>query len=1024
LLAGEIIELTLDASQDGISLRDDPSSREFTAYVGDRFSLDIGYRDLREDGRGLFVAYVDTIISDASVIRPVLYDIQRIEITDIDTIDPGVLTIYAPGHDPAYASLADGPDAIRDAIEQDLGYGAGNVSVNYVFESPSRLAIEIIFSGEQYEFVDVPDLQFLTLGINSAGEIKTQSIPPYINGDKTQINTDSFYRNANYHGAYDFSRSGTFSQTAHESIDFFGSTGFDTIDQSEETGIAELLSAEFVVLSTASDITFQLDDAYEDTTESFLAYGIDGPIPLDLIVIDDDAFLQGTFLNGPDAAKQFTVNTTADTSDANLGDGLAEDEFGLTSLRAAIEEANATPNVDVTFDRIDFAIPGVGPHTIELASALPAITEAVIIDATTQNGYDGVPVIQLNAQGRVQNGLELAGDEVSVRGLSITGFQSGIYVSGGKNHFIGDNFLGITPEAAAVPNHHGLRIDGASFSTVTGNVISGNHGSGVFMIGVDLGPSYNKLIGNFIGTSPSGEHAIANAGAGVAVYGGTHNELIGNVISGNGGSGVVVSGEGTTLTRLRDNLIGTSQQGDRAIGNGAAGVAVYSPFTRIGDVNGGNVISGNKGSGILLQAGSIESEIGFNKIGTDVAGTFAIGNGAHGVNVIDGHSNHVGVTFAGEIVPNIISGNKLHGVNLATEKTDSNSISRNLIGTDVAGSSAIGNGSYGIHIAGGDSTWIRGNVIAGNGRSGLVLKADAENNAIIENRIGISRDTSIGLPNGGAGVMLAGQSSLNEISGNTIAGNRGPGLLLSGHDTVENTITDNMIGSDGPTRITPNGPYAIAIQSSDNDFINNTVAGSRIGIDVSGTGAFFNSFVGNFVGTDSLQAANFGMQIGARFRNGSSDNYVESLFANNEIGIQLREDAGQQETTNSTFQNNAVADIQDLRLSSMFSTSDLAMDVSGDGLVTPVDALEVLNVLANQNVNGESARRDSAHADVNRDGDVTPADALEVLNWLGESHALHIQTQERTSQSLSPSLIDSVFAEEVEEDLAMESLLF
>ncbi len=39
----------------------------------------------------------------------------------------------------------------------------------------------------------------------------------------------------------------------------------------------------------------------------------------------------------------FFVNTTADTPDANPGDGLALDANGQTSLRAAIMEANAFP---------------------------------------------------------------------------------------------------------------------------------------------------------------------------------------------------------------------------------------------------------------------------------------------------------------------------------------------------------------------------------------------------------------------------------------------------------------------------------------------------------------------------------------------------------------------------------------------------------------------------------------------------------------------------------------------------------
>src|SRR5262245_9542900 len=42
----------------------------------------------------------------------------------------------------------------------------------------------------------------------------------------------------------------------------------------------------------------------------------------------------------------FTVNTAADTLDANPGDGIAADSTGATSLRAAIMEANALAGAD------------------------------------------------------------------------------------------------------------------------------------------------------------------------------------------------------------------------------------------------------------------------------------------------------------------------------------------------------------------------------------------------------------------------------------------------------------------------------------------------------------------------------------------------------------------------------------------------------------------------------------------------------------------------------------------------------
>jgi CSLREA domain-containing protein len=81
-----------------------------------------------------------------------------------------------------------------------------------------------------------------------------------------------------------------------------------------------------------------------------------------------------------------TVDSTADTPDANPGDGFCADATGACTLRAAIQEANALANLAGGPDLIEFDIPGAGPHTIQPTSALPTITGAAVIDATTQAG--------------------------------------------------------------------------------------------------------------------------------------------------------------------------------------------------------------------------------------------------------------------------------------------------------------------------------------------------------------------------------------------------------------------------------------------------------------------------------------------------------------------------------------------------------------------------------------------------------------------------------------------------------------
>src|SRR5262249_47635739 len=89
------------------------------------------------------------------------------------------------------------------------------------------------------------------------------------------------------------------------------------------------------------------------------------PLSLDVL---EDRWLLSTFL---------VTNTN------NAGSG---------SLRQAILDANAQPGTDT----IAFQIDGDGVHTIQPTSALPAITDPVVIDGSTQPGYAGTPLIELN----------------------------------------------------------------------------------------------------------------------------------------------------------------------------------------------------------------------------------------------------------------------------------------------------------------------------------------------------------------------------------------------------------------------------------------------------------------------------------------------------------------------------------------------------------------------------------------------------------------------------------------------------
>src|SRR6185503_4219504 len=114
---------------------------------------------------------------------------------------------------------------------------------------------------------------------------------------------------------------------------------------------------------------------------------------------------------------------------------------GAGSLRQAIIDANDMSGTDA----ISFRIPGTKPYTIAPASPLPAITEPVTIDGTTQTNFTGVPIIQLNgiAAGPEANGLLILGGNSVVRGLVINRFSlSGIRIEGLGMNVVEGNYLG------------------------------------------------------------------------------------------------------------------------------------------------------------------------------------------------------------------------------------------------------------------------------------------------------------------------------------------------------------------------------------------------------------------------------------------------------------------------------------------------------------------------------------------------------------------------------------------------------
>ena len=128
-------------------------------------------------------------------------------------------------------------------------------------------------------------------------------------------------------------------------------------------------------------------------------------------------------------------------------------------------------------------------------------------------------------------------------------------------------------------------------------------------------------------------------------------------------------------------------------------------------------------SGIFLTStdGSDDNRIEGNFVGTNPAGTTALGNGSAGVDINGlNDGNVVGGDLAAQ--RNLISGNEGDGVFAGTDGTDT--IRGNLIGTDKTGAGDLHNGGEGVSL-GGQNSVVSNNVIAFNISDGVQVKSNS-----------------------------------------------------------------------------------------------------------------------------------------------------------------------------------------------------------------------------------------------------------------------------------------------------------
>jgi hypothetical protein len=462
----------------------------------------------------------------------------------------------------------------------------------------------------------------------------------------------------------------------------------------------------------------------------------------------------------------------------------------------------------------------------------------------------------------------VVGGTLAGAGNVLSGNQEDGVLANGSANLIQGNRIG-TDQAgtAALGNMNaGIYIYQGSGNTIggtvagAGNLISGNTGANGVQI---VSANDNVLQGNRIGTDASGTKALTQT-RGVYVTNNGKNTVIGGTTS---GAGNLISGNGTGISLsandnvIQGNYIGTDVTGTLAVKNTGAGVSASGGNLIGGTAAGaGNLISGNGGAGISLSGAN--NQILDNRIGTDVTGTMALGNAKQGVTITSFLANTIGAPGAG----NVISSN----LGNAVETSSGTLVQANLIGTDITGTIALGNGGIGIYVKGGSNTiggtaTGAGNVVAASHGYGVYIYSSS-NNAVQGNRIGTDITGTVGMGNLLDGVSIAATAMGNVIGGSTaaarkvIAANGGAGIAISDHYCSGNQVQGNYIGIDAT------GTHAL---------------GNQIGVKIM-QGASANTIGGTVAGTGNVISGNVG--DGVQIIGGGSWDTRDNLIAGNEIG--------------------------------------------------------------------------------------------------------------------------------------------
>ena len=257
-----------------------------------------------------------------------------------------------------------------------------------------------------------------------------------------------------------------------------------------------------------------------------------------------------------------------------------------------------------------------------------------------------------------------------------------------------------------------------------------------------------------------------------------------------------------------------------------------------------------------------------NFIGRNLANEGGNGNAGDGMRLLTGNST---------ITDNVVAGNDGNGIALASTVDGgegSNEVRSNVI---------RGHGEEGLVLASSGNT-VEDNDIAGN--VGNEIRIIADNNEVLNNRIGTNNDAQDDVSSDESGLLVgtgadndAGGAG-NTIKSNIIGENNSFGIWILGGPNTGNTVVGNDIGTNPEGGDLGNGEDGILIGADDATVGSNVIGNNgRNGIRLDGANG--SAIISNFIGTDPSLEANLGNDaagILAKSNGGSQP-------VDNEIGI-------------------------------------------------------------------------------------------------------------------------------------------